>query len=115
MDNPALSFLLRSIGFQTPQLLVYLIGLILAAVFIRRCQTAAILTLVAMAVLLVATLGHAAALAYLIQANGEGNMEGGTHLLLVSIVNIARGLAAALGLAFLVSAVFVGRKPVLDS
>ena len=112
MDSPGLSFLLRSIGFQTPQILVYVIGVILALVFVRRCPAAAILTLAATAILTVTALGHAAALGFLIhQRAGDGNWNVEMHQQLMLIANILSSLARALGLALLLSAVFVGRKP----
>ena len=109
MDNFFIQFLTQLLG-QAPILLVYLVGMVVALVFWRRCPRPAMLTLIGMALLLVTTLVQSFLFIYFHWARDD---FGWSHERLGWMLS-ANGLvgsvfrAAAFGLVL--TAVFIGRK-----
>ena len=67
MSSSNLSYLVTSFAYQIPALLVYLIALVLAVVFLNRCLIPSVLTLIAVGILLMTSVGFTVIQAYLIE------------------------------------------------
>jgi hypothetical protein len=112
MSEAGTSFLLSQLGYQVPVLLVYLVGIILALVYMRRASLPCALTLTGIGILVVAMVGVAVVQASLMdsrQADGRGPRD---IAQLMRSVAIAGSCIRALGVGLLVAAIFVGRRPV---
>jgi hypothetical protein len=109
MDN-LLLHVLSQLAVQAPALLVYLGGMILALVFLRRSPGPSALTLAATGLLLVTSVAQSLASVYLVRARAD---LGWTDARL-SAVLLANGLAGsalrAVAFGLLLAAVFVGRR-----
>ena len=105
-----ISFMIQQLAYAVPTLIVYLVGMVLAVIFVRKYPRPALLTLFATIILLVTTVGITFAQGYLSTLRleyGWSQIQYGQRLSLVSIPgSILRGL----GTALLLAAVFVGRK-----
>jgi hypothetical protein len=91
---------------QAPLLLVYIGGIVLAAVWARRAPLAAILTLIGLAIMLVATLGFALFQNYVIVNRNNSAMTIGQML---QWAGLASSVLRAIGLGMVVAGVFVNR------
>ena len=110
MGKVGTSYLLTQLGYQAPALLVYLVAFILALVYMRRASMPCILTLVGVGILVITTLGMAVMQASLFdsrQAYG-GNSERIAQL--SGSIGLAGSYVRAVGLFFLVVAIFVDRR-----
>lgn len=108
--NSAAPYLLQQLGYATPQLLVYLVGLVLAIVFLRKYPASAMLTLCGSMVLLLTTLGLTFTQFYLFRARFEYGWSTAGYAQVLSLVSLLASIMRALGLALWLAAVFVGRK-----
>ena len=95
---------------QSPVLLVYLIGLILALVFWRRCPTPSLLVLVATVLLLLVTVTHPFVIQYLVQASTEMGWTIEKAAWMSSVVGLTSSCLHAAALGLLVAAVFLQRR-----
>lgn len=103
-------YLMSQLGSQAPAFLVYLIAFVLALVYMRRATMPSILTLVGVGILVVTTIGVAVVQAWLIN-----NRDGASLSSLMGILVVASSCIRAIGLGLLVSAIFVGRRPMIGS
>ena len=91
---------MQQLAYAVPSLIVYLAGMVLAVIFIRKYPRPALLTLLATIILLVTTFGVAFAQGYLATARLEyawSQVQYSQRLSLVSIPgSILRGLGSAL-------------------
>jgi hypothetical protein len=110
MDSASFSFLGQQLAYSLPQLLVYLVGLILAIIFFRKYSTAALLVLCGSIVLLVTSLGQTFIQFYLFRARVESGWSAAGYAQMLLIVSMVANIIRALGLALWLAAVFVGRK-----
>lgn len=110
MGEVGLNFLLQQLGYQVPTLVVCLVAFVLALVFVRRAMWPALLTMAGVAVLVFAALGLAVIQAFLWDARADG-LDQDKFAWRMRALAITGSVARALGLALLVAAVFVGRKP----
>jgi len=95
---------------QAPVLLVYLLGLILAFVFWRRCPTPSLLVVAAIGLLLLVTVTQPFVTQYLIQARTE---IGWTHEKLgwvFSTLAVTSSCVRAAAVGLLLAAVFLQRR-----
>jgi hypothetical protein len=110
MDEPLVHYLVTQLGYTLPSILVYLVGFVLAIINIRRAPVPAVLTLVSVGLMFLATLATVALQAYVIHTHrisaGPGN--------LMSLVGVGGACARAAGVLMLVIAVFLGRKSPVD-
>lgn len=109
MSDIITQFLMQLLG-QTPMLLVYLFGMVIALVFWRRCPSTAVLVLLGSGLLLLASVAGTFAFQYIIQSWhdwGWRSEKMGTVLTTLGLVN---SLMGALGFALLLAAAFVGRR-----
>jgi hypothetical protein len=104
------SFLTQQLAYAAPALIVYLVGMVLAVIFIRKYPGPAILTLLATIILLVTTIGIAMAQVHFMRLRVEPGWTTARYGQVMSVVSIAGSMLRALGLALLLAAVFVGRK-----
>ena len=104
------SVLIQQLAYAGPVILVYLVGLILAVIFIKKYPVPAILTLLAMIVLLGTIFGVAFAQTYLIRARLGSGGSMASYATMQSMVSLIGIVMRALGSALLLAAVFVGRK-----
>jgi hypothetical protein len=105
-----LSVFLSQLLSQSPILLAYLVGVILAVVFRRRCPLPARLTLAAMLLLLLSTLVQLFVFAYLMQARldrGWSIEQSGWFMAVNGLIGTLIRVAA---FGLLLTAVFIGRK-----
>ncbi len=110
MNSPTTSFLVQQLAYSSLAIVVYLVGLVLAVIFIKKYPVPAILTLLAAVILLVNVLGTAGAQTYLMRLRFESNWTIAQYGDMMSLVSIIGSISRALGSALLLAAVFVGRK-----
>ncbi len=100
-NNSIVPYMITQLGYQVPALLVYMFAFVLSLVFMRRALLPSILTLLGIAVLVLATFVGTVIQAYLIQNN---------NYKWLTAVGIGGSCFHAIGLALLVAAIFVGRR-----
>lgn len=106
--NPSsFAMLLNAVIAQGATLLVYLAGIVLAAMWWRRAPRAAMLTVVGLAVMLISSFAAPFAQVYFI--NNASAVPGASLGQTMVWVAAASSLVRAVGLALLVGAVFVNR------
>jgi len=94
----------------TPIMLVYLVGLVLALVFWRRCPVSCVLTLIATLLLLGLIVTSTFVYQYLFHARAEMDWPPERIELMYSVIRFVSSLLHALGIGLLLAAVFAGRK-----
>ena len=110
MSDQTNSILIQQLTYAAPTLLVTFVGLVLALVFIKKHTGSAILTILAILAFWIAIGGTAVAQVLVFRSQVE---YGWTTLQVsqtMSIVSMSTSIVRALGLALLLTAVFVGRK-----
>src|ERR1044072_10021395 len=108
MDRIIISSLTQLAG-QLPVLLVYLVGLILALVFWKRCPAAGRLTIVAVGLLLLTTLVYPFVFQYLTYARVEQGWEIMTFSRILFVISLANNLIHAAGIGLLLAPVVFPR------
>jgi hypothetical protein len=113
MDDDYVLMYLQQMAGQTPVLLVYLVAMILALVFWRRCPGPCALTLVSIGLLLVTTLAQPVVFLYL---NRVGHIQlGWPHERFgwaMAATALVGSVIRAAAFSLLLTAVFIGRKRV---
>lgn len=102
--------LIQQLAYSVPVILVYLVGLVLAVIFIKKYPVPAILTLLAMIILLSNIFGVTFAQVYLVRSRMGSGGSMASYNTMTSMVSIIGSVMRALGSALLLAAVFVGRK-----
>jgi hypothetical protein len=105
------SYVLQQLGYATPLLIVYLVGIALAGIFVRKYPLPAMLTLAGCVILSVNVVGIAITQGYLIIARVQSGWSGPEYSQMTMIISAIGAIVRALGSALLVAAIFVGRKP----
>jgi len=100
----------QQLAYAAPSLIVYLVGMVLAVIFIRKYLMPAILTLLAVIILLVTTVGVSFGQAYLATQRLEYGWSAVQYSQRLYLVSIPGSILRGLGAALLLAAVFVGRK-----
>jgi len=108
--NPANTFLLQQIAYASPALLVYLAGVVLAIVFIRKYPTPAMITLGGGLVLLITTVILTLVQFFLFRYRLENAWSAAEYSRVLSMITLVANIVRALGLSLWLAAVFVGRK-----
>jgi len=111
MNDILLPFLTQLAG-QSPVLLMYLVGMVLAVVFWRRYPRPCAFTVSAMGLLLLTSVGQTFATLYFIAYRGIslGQESGGLAWMLMASTLVGT-LLRALAFGLLLAAIFVGRQP----
>lgn len=109
------SYVLQQLGYATPLLIVYLVGIILSAVFVRKYPLPAMLTLAGAVILFVNVIALALVQGYFIQARVTSGWTLQEYTQVTMVVSAIGGIVRALGSALLIAAIFVGRKNRLAS
>jgi hypothetical protein len=109
MENLLVSFL-GQLAVQAPSLLAYLVGIILALVFWRRCPGPSLLTLLALALLLVTSLVQTFLLLYLFRARADFGWDEARVGWMLSASALVGSVIRAAALGLLLAAVFLGRR-----
>jgi hypothetical protein len=109
MDNLISSFLTQ-LASQAPVLFVYLVAMILALVFWRRCPSPCALTLIAAGLLLVTSLMQSLLVLYLGRARMELGWSDEQYRWVLSANAVVWSVIRAVAFSLLVIAVFIGRK-----
>lgn len=104
--GPGVSFLLSQLNYQGPAMLVYVVAGILALVFMSRAPIPSLLTLVGVGILIFTTVAMIGAQFYVVN-NRTPQLSN-----MMSVIGIISSCARAVGLGFLVAAIFVGRNKV---
>lgn len=104
------SYVLQQLGYSSPLLIVYLIGILLAAIFVRKYPLPAMLTLAGAAILFVNQIAITLIQGYLIKARVESGWTPDQYTQLLMIVAVIGNIVRAIGTALLMGAIFVGRK-----
>jgi hypothetical protein len=110
MGEVGMNYLFSQLGYHAPALLVYLIAFILALVFVGRAKMPCLLTFVGVGVLVATTLGVAVYQASLLDAIHTEGRDHAEFARRMPIVGVVGSCARAVGLGFLVAAIFVGRR-----
>jgi xanthosine utilization system XapX-like protein len=103
---PALMQLL----WQAPVLIVYLIGLILALIFLSRCPTPSVLVLVAIVVLLLMTGIHPFVTQYFFHASNKMGWSHEKLSWILSAIGLTSSFFHAAALGLLIAAAFLQRR-----
>ncbi len=103
-------YVLQQLGYATPMLIVCLVGIILAAVFVRKFPFPAMLTLAGCVILFLNIFAITMTQGYFIQARVESGWSAAQFSQLTMIVSAIGAIVRALGTALLVAAIFIGRK-----
>jgi hypothetical protein len=103
------TFVLSQLGYQAPVLLVCLAGIIMAAVYLPRARTPALLTLAGSSLWLVASLASTALNAYLLRMRIENSGSASSLAPWYTVVGVAGSVSHAVALGLIVAAVFAGR------
>ena len=111
MGDVATSQLLQQLPYHVPHLLLYLVGLALAFVTYRKHRLPSLLVLIAMVFLIVVTIAFALIQAQLFQKRFEEDWNPAQFARALTIVGIASSICRAIGVALILTAVFVGRRP----
>lgn len=104
------SYVLQQMGYGAPLLIVYVVGIILAAVFVRKYPLPAMLTLAGTVILCVNLIAIAAAQGYFIRARVESGWSPEQSAQITTVVSAIGAIVRAVGTALLIAAIFVGRK-----
>lgn len=99
-----LRFVIQQLPYLAPSLIVYLVGIVLSLIYLKRSVTPAVLVLIASLLLFVVTLIIPVVQGYLIQ-NRRG-FEGFDWMM---VVGICGSLLRSVGFALLLAAALVGR------
>ena len=110
MGDMALEQFLTQLAYQAPQILVYLVGIVLGLLFVRRFGAAAVLCLIGCGLLIAVAVAAAAAQGMILERRLEEGMPHARISRLLMIVGIISSVLRALGLGMIVSAVFLGRR-----
>jgi hypothetical protein len=108
-DSPVIMVLMQLLG-QTPTLLVYIAGLILAMFFWQRSPTACALTAAGMALMLLVSVGATVFQIYLFRSRIDNDWSTAEFGRIMTIFTIASTTLRAFGLGLVLAAVFVGRS-----
>jgi hypothetical protein len=109
MDDIFIPFLIQLLG-QAPVLLAYLVGLVLALVFYQRCPRPALLTLIALALLLVTTLVQSFLFIYSVRARDDFGWNDEQFGWWLSATGLMGSVIRAAAFGLMLTAVFIGRK-----
>ena len=107
-------YVLQQLGYSTPLLIVYLVGVVLSAVFVRKYPFPAMLTLAGSAILFVNQIAIVLIQGYLIKARVESGWTPEQYTQLLIIVSVVGNIVRAIGSALLIGAIFVGRSVKAD-
>lgn len=102
--------LIQQLAYSIPVILVYLVGLVLAVIFIKKYPVPAILTLLAAIILLGNIFGITFAQTYLIRSRLGSSGSMASYSTMSQMISIMGSLMRAVGSALLLAAVFVGRR-----
>lgn len=108
-------YLTQQIGYVAPVLLVYLVGMVLSIIFLRKYPLPAILALAATLILFVTAIGVTMTQGFLIRARIESAWSPAQYSQMSALVSIIGTLMRTIGTAILIAAVFVGRKSRVNS
>jgi hypothetical protein len=96
---------------QSPVLLVYAIGVVVATSYLPRYRGPASLTLIASGALLAVAILQVFVFQYFVQARTELGWDSARFNWMIGVVSIASNLVRAAATGLLLAAVFVGRAP----
>jgi hypothetical protein len=102
---------LRQLAWHSPELLVYLVGIVLALVFRRRYPGPCLFMLVATVLLLVVTITQILGTQYLWRAKDELDWDYSKLGRILSSVSLSANSLRAIGLGLLLAAVLFRRRP----
>ena len=105
-----MSTVLAQLVGQTPLLLVYIIGIVVALAYWARYRGPASLTLIASASLLAVTIGQTIVGQYVIQSRAEMGWDTATLGGILSAVALTSSLIRAAAMSLMLTAVFMGRS-----
>lgn len=103
-------YVLQQLGYATPLLIVYLVGIVLSAVFVRKYPFPAMLTLAGTLILFVNVIALALVQGYFIYSRVQSGWTVQEYSQISTIVSAIGAIVRALGSALLIAAIFVGRK-----
>lgn len=103
-------YVIQQLGYGAPLLFVYLVGIVLAAVFVRKYPLPAMLTLAGAVILAVNVFALALIQGYFINARIQAGWTVQEYTQITMVVSAIAAIVRAIGTALLIGAIFVGRK-----
>jgi hypothetical protein len=103
-------YVLQQLGYGIPLLIVYLVCIVLAAIFVRKHPLASMLALAGAVILLVNVIAIAVIQGYFFQARITNGWTAVEYANITRVIGLIGAVVRALGSALLVAAIFVGRK-----
>jgi hypothetical protein len=111
-DGPGLlPLILTQLAYQAPFLLVYLVGIAVAAAYLKRCRGPAVLALIALVLMLAVGVGMPVVHGFIIHQSQTGGGSTASTATMFSITAWTAGIVRTVGMGLLIAAVFVGRRP----
>lgn len=102
--------LFSQLVMSAPMLLVYVGGMVLAALWWRRAPRAAAFAMTGLVLMLFVTIGSTAVHAYFVTNRAAATSA--TFGMTLSVIGLASGILRAVGMGLVVAAVFAGRPRV---
>jgi hypothetical protein len=103
---------LQQLAWQSPLLLVYVVGLVLSLVFLKRCPTASICAMIGLILLLVTGVGFSLLQNYFFAARLSQHWNTDEANRMMAASNLAATVVRAAAFSLILIAIFVGRRPV---
>lgn len=110
MHEPLLQYMLRNLTPQSPLLLLYLAGMLLAVIFMAKRTAPALLVALGCGGLLLTTLASTASFWFVMKLREENDWNAEKVNSVYLSVGLAYSLCRVLGTGLLLAAAFVGRS-----
>src|SRR5262245_39511492 len=98
----------QQLGYGALLMLVYLVGIVLSAGFVRKYPLPAMLTLAGCVILLVNVIALAVIQGYFIQARITNGWTAAEYSQVTMVIGLIGAIVRAIGSALLIGAIFVG-------
>jgi hypothetical protein len=112
MNQTYLSMFFGQMLTQAPVLLVYVVGIVLCAVWWRRAPQAAMLALIGLAIMLMTTLGFSFFQGYVLRTRVTTAQAAAAYQQTMMWLSIGASIIRAAGMGMVIAGVFVGRAQV---
>jgi hypothetical protein len=109
-----LSPLLTQLTADSPLLLIYVVGIVLALVYWRRCRRPCAFTFFSCGLLLLTSIGQSAVRLYVFQGRADLDLSPEKLAWILTLIAQVSSCLRALGFGLLLAAIFVDRRPRME-
>jgi len=107
----SLPYFVQQLLYQGPLLLAGLFGLVMGAIYLKRCTGPAVLTLIAMIVMILTTIVVICIQSYIFNARYSQGLTATSYAQLSQVVALLGAVIKGLAVGAVIAAVFMGRRP----